>query len=98
MCSDTQTICMVHQQCQACSPGVLLTVAQCHQACGTWCLLVALGLVLCIAAQAVAAFYRNFNFTSLKVNVIHYSFISLAQTLPADGLSCACAIALDDQS
>lgn len=76
---------LVHLQCQACSHGMLLAVAQCHQVCDSWCLLLVLGLVLSIAI----AFYKNSNFNSLKVNVIHYSLISLAQTLSADGLVCA---------
>lgn len=32
------------------------------------------------------------------MSVINYSLITLAHILPADGLFCACPIALDDQS
>lgn len=58
-------ICVVHWQCQVCCHGMPLAVVRCHQACGTWCLLLVFGLVLCITIQAVVAFYRYFNFNKL---------------------------------
>jgi len=57
-----------------------------------------LGLVLHIAIQVVAAFYRNFNTLFENGCTSCYSLISVTLTFPADGLFCACPIALHDQS